>query len=128
MLVWLHFLEICLIAHLLSFPTPLALSCVLYCMHALQVMGRKTWESIPPKFRPLRHRINVVLSRSAAPNDSSCHQNNGTAAVSAAAKAEDTHYSSSLEDALTMLSGPEFKENVETIFVIGGGQARVARV
>lgn len=28
------------------------------------VMGRKTWESIPAKFRPLPNRINVVISRS----------------------------------------------------------------
>ncbi|AFN82472.1 dihydrofolate reductase [Encephalitozoon romaleae SJ-2008] len=27
------------------------------------VMGRKTWESIPPKFRPLPNRMNIVLSR-----------------------------------------------------------------
>lgn len=28
------------------------------------LMGRKTWESIPPKFRPLPGRQNIVISRS----------------------------------------------------------------
>jgi dihydrofolate reductase len=27
------------------------------------IMGRKTWESIPPKFRPLAARTNIVLTR-----------------------------------------------------------------
>lgn len=29
------------------------------------VMGRKTWESIPDKFRPLPNRINIVITRQA---------------------------------------------------------------
>jgi dihydrofolate reductase len=27
------------------------------------IMGRKTWESIPPRFRPLPNRNNIVISR-----------------------------------------------------------------
>ena len=30
--------------------------------HAV-IMGRATWESLPPKFRPLAHRENIVVSR-----------------------------------------------------------------
>lgn len=27
------------------------------------VMGRRTWDCIPPKYRPLQGRINIVLTR-----------------------------------------------------------------
>ncbi|NDP38923.1 MAG: dihydrofolate reductase [Rhodoferax sp.] len=30
------------------------------------IMGRKTWESLPPKFRPLPGRLNIVVTRQAA--------------------------------------------------------------
>lgn len=33
------------------------------------VMGRKTWESIPPNFRPLQDRKNIVVSRTMLPVD-----------------------------------------------------------
>ena len=28
------------------------------------IMGRRTWESLPPRFRPLPGRTNIVISRS----------------------------------------------------------------
>jgi len=59
------------------------------------IMGRKTWESIPEKFRPLPGRMNVVLTRSGS---------SFAGAVTAA----------SLEDALQI---PAAK-----VFVIGGGE------
>ena len=35
-------------------------------MGAPVLMGRKTWDSLPPKFRPLPGRTNIVLTRDAA--------------------------------------------------------------
>ena len=64
------------------------------------IMGRKTWESLPSKFRPLPGRVNLVLSREGRidlPVGVLC--------------------SKSMDEALNQLSSI-----VENIFVIGGAQ------
>ena len=65
------------------------------------IMGRKTWESLPEKFRPLPGRVNVVLSK-----------------VGCSSFPPDVLRSQSLEDALDQLSSLD----IENIFVIGGAQ------
>eukprot|EP00546_Thalassionema_frauenfeldii_P008418 CAMPEP_0178921796 /NCGR_PEP_ID=MMETSP0786-20121207/15769_1 /TAXON_ID=186022 /ORGANISM="Thalassionema frauenfeldii, Strain CCMP 1798" /LENGTH=485 /DNA_ID=CAMNT_0020596033 /DNA_START=92 /DNA_END=1549 /DNA_ORIENTATION=- len=66
------------------------------------IMGRKTWESIPSKFRPLVGRTNVVLTR----------QTNGE-------YPPDVLVASSLQHAVDELNA---REDVEKIFCIGGAQ------
>lgn len=65
------------------------------------VMGRKTFESIPAKFRPLPGRVNVVLTR--APSADS---------------AGGALHRASFEDALRELDG---RTDIGRILVIGGG-------
>ncbi len=71
------------------------------------IMGRRTWQSIPEKFRPLRNRLNVVLSRNPAIRE----QLNLPQGVRVAA---------SLPEALAALSQGEEADAVEKVFVIGG--------
>jgi dihydrofolate reductase/thymidylate synthase len=68
------------------------------------VMGRKTWETIPPRLRPLARRINVIVSRSPIARP---------AGVLGAA---------SLEAALALLAEPPHAGGLERTFVIGGGE------
>ena len=62
------------------------------------IMGRKTWDSLPPRFRPLPGRSNVVVTRQAQ------------------WAAQGALVATSLPDALTLC------ETSEQVWVIGGAQ------
>lgn len=66
------------------------------------IMGRRTWASIPARFRPLPGRLNVVISRQA---DYALPEGVGLA--------------SSLDSALRRAAADP---SVERLFVVGGGQ------
>lgn len=72
------------------------------------IMGRKTWESIPKRFRPLPNRLNVILSRS--------YTNTETDGVL---------YYNSIDAAMSGLANNSFiydNKPIEKIFIIGGAQ------
>lgn len=69
------------------------------------IMGRKTWESIPFKFRPLPNRTNVVLTTQTSYDSGST--------------SPDVLLASSLADATAQISK---LDDVGTIFIIGGQQ------
>ena len=81
------------------------------------IMGRKTWESIPPKFRPLSGRTNVVLSRQFGQNENRPFLNNLEAKP--CILPEGVLGASSLQDATEMLSS---LDDLGHVFVIGGAQ------
>lgn len=68
------------------------------------IMWRKTWESIPKKFKPLSDRINCIITKSIKTNDTWSEIDNFTL------------YFNSIEKCLSELEG---KENLENIFIIG---------
>lgn len=68
------------------------------------LMGRRTWDSIPPKYKPLNGRINFILSRSDL-NVSDY---------------EDCYSFKSLDEVVDRLKSESFKNRYENVWVIGG--------
>uniref|UniRef100_A0A670XWX4 Dihydrofolate reductase n=2 Tax=Pseudonaja textilis TaxID=8673 RepID=A0A670XWX4_PSETE len=67
------------------------------------IMGRKTWFSIPEKHRPLKNRINIVLSKELKDVPEGAH-----------------YLANSLEEALDHLETPEMKRKVDKVWIVGG--------
>jgi len=70
------------------------------------IMGRKTWESIPPRFRPMEGRHNIVITSN--PGDFDCRGSQDVCAVSS--------FDSACEKAL-QLTAPSDGQ----VFILGGG-------
>jgi dihydrofolate reductase/thymidylate synthase len=71
-----------------------------FCNQNAVIMGRKTYESLPPNQQPLKERLNIVISRN--PDLKYDH---------------DVIMATSLQHALELLKGVV---NIDQIFVIGG--------
>ncbi|ETN81276.1 dihydrofolate reductase [Necator americanus] len=69
------------------------------------IMGRKCWESIPEKFRPLKNRLNIVISRT-LPNR----------------REKDLIVTDDFDGILKELMSGELSERVEKVWNIGGAE------
>lgn len=70
------------------------------------IMGRRTWESIPSKYKPLENRINFILSSTQL--DLSSYN--------------DVYGFKTIEDVVNKLNDEDFKKQYEQIWVIGGAK------
>lgn len=81
-------------------------------------MGRKTWDSIPAKYRPLKGRLNVVLTKNSKDfMQKLTDEKSGEDGSTEAMQAENLVVMEDFEEALVKLSADQ---GVNEIFVIGG--------
>lgn len=80
------------------------------------IMGRKTWESIPSRFRPLPGRVNIVLSRNPQDVLSSHSRHPNTEDCS---NGGDLMVASSLQQGYDLACQ---RQDIDRVFIIGGSQ------
>ena len=68
------------------------------------ILGKNTWFSVPEKFRPLKGRLNVVISSTLKTED----------------LPENVKLCRSLPDAVDLLSSAPYNNTIEEIFIVGG--------
>ncbi|KAK3357568.1 dihydrofolate reductase-like domain-containing protein [Lasiosphaeria hispida] len=90
-------------------PQPPALNAV--------IMGRKTWDSIPPRFRPLKGRLNVVISRSTTSSLVAVQRPDDKEPVVAGSLEQALEYLERVREAGAITTG-----GLGKVFVIGGAQ------
>ena len=77
------------------------------------IMGRKTWDSIPPKFRPLKDRTNIVISRG-DPRAVAEGEKIVTNSLSQAANSAEIHAASSPSRLLVIGGAQIYKASLDT--------------
>jgi dihydrofolate reductase len=73
------------------------------------LMGRKTWDSIPPKFRPLKDRLNIVITQKTDEFEKSLDKKSDV---------EGPMVASGIVDALSQLE--KKMDEIDRVYVIGG--------
>ncbi len=69
------------------------------------MMGRKTWESLPGQFKPLSHRLNIVITRTPE-----------------ILPAEVDTFPSLSEAVSALHADASYQSQIESVFIIGGGR------
>ena len=75
------------------------------------IMGRKTYESIPARYRPLENRLNIVLSKNAP---DIANVNFSELSIS------EPIFAPSLDQAMAICISPELIRQIHKVFIIGG--------